>query len=233
MPPKKRERRKNPAAPTCAVACSRCQQFCDRRHNATVQIILPFNAATRSCSPRPKAPSRPVKPNAKRANIPPINVPITSFGGPDRFERLHRAGTPELHIEKPGRPTLPRRQPRATSKEHANSAPESGPTGRLGAPLDIANTTLDARAAASSERPAKFSSFFPPAISSSTRVTPARGLPKAAASPAAEPAQTAFARAVGSSPNIFPILLATAAPMWIVGPSRPRLDPDPIESAPP
>ena len=47
-----------------------------------------------------KLPSRPVKPNASRANIPPINVPITSFGGPDRFERLQRARNCQSYILK-------------------------------------------------------------------------------------------------------------------------------------
>ena len=92
---------------------------------------------------------------------------------------------------------------------------------------------LEASAAAKSDLPAKFFSFCPPAISSSTSVTPARGLPKAAANPAAEPAQTALERSVTSSPKSFAILLAMAAPLSIVGPSRPRLDPEPIERAPP
>ncbi|OGL62061.1 MAG: hypothetical protein A3J27_07285 [Candidatus Tectomicrobia bacterium RIFCSPLOWO2_12_FULL_69_37] len=74
--------------------------------------------------------------------------------------------------------------------------------------------------------------FRSPTSSSRVKVTAAMGVLKAAARPAAAPTGTSAWTRSRRMENIRPMELASPPQIWTVGPSRPRLEPEPMFRAP-
>ena len=68
-------------------------------------------------------------------------------------------------------------------------------------------------------------------ISSMANITPPIGVLKVAAMPAPAPAATSVMRCHGAMWMICPSVEPSAAPIWMIGPSRPTAAPVPIEIA--
>ena len=68
-------------------------------------------------------------------------------------------------------------------------------------------------------------------ISSMANITPPIGVLKVAAMPAPAPAATSVMRCHGAMRMTWPSVEPSAAPIWMIGPSRPTAAPVPIESA--
>ena len=69
--------------------------------------------------------------------------------------------------------------------------------------------------------------------SSSTKMAPAIGALKAVARPAPAPAASSMRQSSQSQRNHLPTRWASVAPIWTLGPSRPRARPPPMASVPP
>jgi len=68
-------------------------------------------------------------------------------------------------------------------------------------------------------------------ISSMANITPPMGVLKVAAMPAPAPAATSVMRCHGSMRMTCPMVEASEAPIWMIGPSRPMAAPLPMASA--
>ena len=68
-------------------------------------------------------------------------------------------------------------------------------------------------------------------ISSMANITPPIGVLKVAAMPAPAPAATSVMRCHGAMRMTCPRVEPSAAPIWMIGPSRPTAPPVPIDSA--